>query len=125
MFSKPRERMRTLMASIPSRSIHAFVAVLSDGPTIKVVRSFHVGASPASKNRSQPDSDTFLALVSVQRSVKSTFPSRTEAIASVSTAILMTDAASKVSRPSCSYASPLSRCRAATPIRQEQSFVPA
>ena len=102
IFVKPSERMRELIASTPSRSIQAFVAVLSDGPIMSVARSFHVGFRPASSIRSVPEPSALFASVRSQRADRSTVPSRTRAIASVRTAILMTEADSNSASPLCS-----------------------
>src|SRR5204862_6010339 len=63
MWEKPSDSIRALIRSIPSRSIQAFVAVLSEGPIIRVSMSFQVGFRPGSKSFSQPDSDAFLGEV--------------------------------------------------------------
>ncbi len=75
------------------------MAVLSDGPIMSVIRSFHVGFNPGSRIRSVPEPSAFFSSERVQRSDRESVPARTRAIASVRIAILMTDADSNSSVP--------------------------
>src|SRR5450759_6901 len=95
--ARPRASMRALISGIPSRSIQAFVAVLSEGPIIRVIRSFHVGFRPGSSTRRVPEPSAFFSSVRVHRSGSEIFPARTSAIASVRMAILITEADSNAS----------------------------